>query len=191
MLDTEVNSRIRSLNIKKREVYEVINKWARDYINNRSCVLHIDTPPLHLFITGSGGCGKSHLIKTVYHSLTKILCSKNSDEPKVLLLAPTGVAAISSYDHPFRIRYSNVPRLGDKMRSKLRSKLSALCVVIIDEISMVSNLLLLYIQQRLVEVFGSSSDLPFAGNSIIVFGDFISYHQFNKGQFMQNTKMHG
>ena len=79
MIDTEVNSRIRSLNIKQREIYEVINKWARDYIKNRSCILHIDTPPLHLFITGSGGCGKSHLIKTVYHSLTKTLCSKNSD----------------------------------------------------------------------------------------------------------------
>ena len=37
---------------------------------------------------------------------------------------------------------------------------------------MVSNLLLLYIHQRLVEVFGTSSDLPFAGISIIVFGDF-------------------
>ena len=63
MIDTEVNSRIRSLNIKQTEIYEVINKWARDYIKNRSCVLHIDTPPLHLFITGSGRCGKSHLIK--------------------------------------------------------------------------------------------------------------------------------
>ena len=54
------------------------------------------------------------------------------------------------------------------MRSKLRSKLSELCVVIIVEISMVSNLLLLYIHQRLVEVFGSSSDLSFAGISIII-----------------------
>ena len=180
MIDTEVNSRIRSLNIKQREIYEVINKWARDYIKNRSCVLHIDTPPLHLFITGSGGCGKSHLIKTVYHSLTKTLCSKNSDKPKVLLLAPTGVAAIniegmtihSGLGIPIGHHGKHVPRLGDKMRSKLRSKLSELCVVIIDEISMVSNLLLLYIHQRLVEVFASSSDLPFAGISIIVFGDF-------------------
>ena len=66
----------------------------------------------------------------------------------------------------------NVPRLGDKMRSKLRNKLSEVGVVIIDEISMVSNLLLLYIHQRLTEVFGCSEDLPFAGISVIVFGDF-------------------
>ena len=65
MLDTDANSRIRSLNIN--QIYEVINKWARYYIKNRSWVLHTDTPPLHLFTTGSGGCGKSHLIKTFSH----------------------------------------------------------------------------------------------------------------------------
>ena len=66
----------------------------------------------------------------------------------------------------------SVPNLSDKMRSKLRNKLSELGVIIIDEISMVSNLLLLYIHQRLVEVFGCSQDKAFAGISVIVFGDF-------------------
>ena len=28
--------------------------------------------PLHSFVTGCGGCGKSHLIKTIYHSMTKL-----------------------------------------------------------------------------------------------------------------------
>ena len=85
--------------------------------------------------------------------------------PQVLLLAPTGVAAIniegltihSGLGIPIGHHGNDLPRLGD---------------VIIDEISMVSNLLLLYIHQLLVEVFGSSSDLPFAGISVIVFGDF-------------------
>ena len=31
MIDTELNSRIRSLNIKKREIYEVINNRVRGY----------------------------------------------------------------------------------------------------------------------------------------------------------------
>ena len=155
MLDTEVNSRIRSLDIKQRKIYEVINKWERDYIKNRSCVLHVDTPRVNLFITSSGGCGKSHLIKTVYHSLTKTLCSKKSEKPKALLLAPTGVAAInikgmtirSTLSIPIGHRGQHVPPLGDKRRSKLKNKLSELCVVIIEEIYMVYNLLLLYIHQ--------------------------------------------
>ena len=143
--------------------------------------MHIDTPPLHLFITGSGGCGKSHLIKTVYHSLTKTLCSKNSDRPKVMLVAPTGVGAIniegmtihSGLGIPIGHHGKHVSRLGDKMRSKLRSKLSELCVVILDEISMVSNLLLLYIYQRLVEVLWVFLRFAICRN-IYNIGDFLS-----------------
>ena len=178
--DTEVNSKIRSLNQKQREIFEVVNKWARDYTKNRSSIVHNEVSPLHLFVTGSGGCGKSHLIKTIYYSLTKALCSKESEKPKVLLLAPTGVAAIniegitihSGLGIPIGHHGKNVPKLSDKMRSKLRNKLSELGVIIIDEISMVSNLLLLYIHQRLVEVFGCSQEKAFAGISVIVFGDF-------------------
>ena len=58
------------------------------------------------------------------------------------------------------------------MCSQLRNKLSEVFVVITDDISMVSNLLLLYIHQRLVQVFGCSPDKPFARISIIVFDDF-------------------
>ena len=58
------------------------------------------------------------------------------------------------------------------LRSMLRHKLSELCVIVIDEISMVSNKLLLHIHQRLVEIFGFAYDLPFAGISIIACGDF-------------------
>ena len=54
----------------------------------------------------------------------------------------------------------------------MRNKLSELRVLIIDEISMVSNLLLLYIHMRLVEIFGCSDDVPFAGLTIIAVGDF-------------------
>ena len=186
--DTEVNSKIRSLNQKQREIFEVVNKWARDYTKNRSSIVHNEVSPLHLFVTGSGGCGKSHLIKTIYYSLTKALCSKESEKPKVLLLAPTGVAAIniegitihSGLGIPIGHHGKSVPKLSDKMRSKLRNKLSELGVITIDEISMVSNLLLLYIHQRLVEVFGCSQDKAFAGISVIVFGDFYQLPQIQQ-----------
>ena len=49
--------------------------------------------PLHLFVTGCCGCGKSHLIKTIYHSMAKLFlyhCG-NPDKVRVLLLAPSGV----------------------------------------------------------------------------------------------------
>ena len=150
MPDSEINPKIRLLNAKQREIFEVINKWAREYVKHSSCLLNESISPLHLFITGSGGCGKSHLIKTVYNSLLKILTSKNLDKPRVLLLASTGVAAVnidgitihSGLGIPIGHHGNNVPRLSDKMCSQLRNKLLENSVVIIDEISMVSNLLI-------------------------------------------------
>ena len=57
----------------------------------------VDIKPLYVLITGNGSCSKSHLIRTFYHSLTKTFSNRemSSDKPKVLLLAPTGFAAIN------------------------------------------------------------------------------------------------
>ena len=53
--------------------------------------------PIYPFISGSGGCGKSHLIKTIYQTAIKTFRYTliNPERPIVLLLAPTGVAAIN------------------------------------------------------------------------------------------------
>ena len=74
------------------------------------------------------------------------------------MLAPTGVAAVNvdgSTIHSalgISVDFSSakcVSKLSDKRRCFLREKLSELKVIITDEISMVSNKLLLYIHQRL------------------------------------------
>lgn len=65
-----------------------------------------------------------------------------------------------------------VPKLSDKQRSTFRYKLSELEAIIIDEISMVSHTRLLLIHQRLVEIFGCSPFLSFAGIAVIAVGDF-------------------
>ena len=87
------------------------------------------------------------------------------------MLAPTGVAAVNIDGvtvhsalsiSPDRNFGKCLPRLSDKMRGQLRNKYSELSVIIIDEISMVSNKLLLHIHQRLVDIFGCSPDKPFA-----------------------------
>ena len=115
---------------------------------------------LHIFITGNAGYGKSFLTKVLSQSLTKTFSYRNSglEKPKVLLLAPTGVASINidgttihtALQIPVGYFGKNLPSLNDKMRSMLRNKLSELSVVIIDKISMVSNVLLLHVQLRSV-----------------------------------------
>ena len=59
-----------------------------------------------------------------------------------------------------------LPSLSDKMRSILKNKLPEVKVVIIDEISVVSNDLLLHVHLRLVEVFACSKNTPFAGITV-------------------------
>ena len=53
--------------------------------------------PFNLFLSGSGGVGKSHLIKTIDQIVSKVLQyhGGSPDQQRVLILAPTGVASIN------------------------------------------------------------------------------------------------
>ena len=180
--DNELNEKIRSLNSKQRQYFEIIFNWAKSYVKNLSSITQFEIEPLHIFITGGAGTGKSHLIRTIFHSLTKTFSYRSMafGKAKVLLLAPTGVAAInidgttihSALGIPVGHFGKNLPKLNDKKRTALRNNLCETRVLIIDEISMVSNLQLLYVHLRLIEIFGCSDNIPFAGLSIIVVGDF-------------------
>ena len=53
--------------------------------------------PFHLFLSCSGACGKSHLIKIVFYAMNKVFLYQSGDpaKPTVSLLSPTGVAAFN------------------------------------------------------------------------------------------------
>ena len=180
--DDILNEKIRSLNVQQRQIFDVLNKWARDTVKNLSAKSSIKVKPIYIFLTGKGGCGKSHLVNTITHSVSKTLSyhAKDPDKCRVKNCAPTGIAACnvdgntlhSEIGMPVGNFGKTIPKLSDKKRSGLRNKLSELHLLIVDEISMVSNKMLLYIHQRLVEIFGCSIDTPFAGLSILFSGDF-------------------
>ena len=107
----------------------------------------------------SGGCGKSHLIKTVFHAVSKVFLYRrgNPAKPRVLLLAPTGVAGIningktvhSGLHVPCR---GKLLPLEETNKAELRYKYSEDELVIIDELSMVSSKLFYQIHKRLNEI---------------------------------------
>ncbi|XP_057310099.1 uncharacterized protein LOC130648095 [Hydractinia symbiolongicarpus] len=179
--NAELNPMISSLNYKQRQVFDLVYDWACRYIKNLSAIRKIEVTPLYIFLTGAGGCGKSHLIKTIYQAMSKVLSYKSKDlnKPKVFLVAPTSVAAINingttihtAFGIPVGHFGKNLPRLNDKRRSTLRNKLSELKAIIVDEISMVSNLQLFYIHLRLIEIFACRDEIPFAGITVIACGD--------------------
>ena len=98
--------------------------------------------------------------------------------PTVLMMAPTGVAAVNIDSTTINTGLAipkdtedNLPALSDQKRTQLRILLAELELIIIDEISMASNKMLLNIHKRLKEMFATANSRLFAGISIISVGD--------------------
>ena len=56
-----------------------------------------DGEPVHIVLSGSGGIGKSHLVKLIYNAISKTLLyhCKDPEKPRVLFLGPTGISAVN------------------------------------------------------------------------------------------------
>ena len=93
--DDTLNEKICSLNVQQRQIFNVVNKWARETVKNISSKSPTKVEPIYIFLTGKGGCGKSHLINTITHSVSKTLSyhAKDPDKCRVKNCAPTGIAA--------------------------------------------------------------------------------------------------
>ena len=103
------------------------------------------------------------------------------NQSKGLILSPTGVTAIninettinSGLSIPLFVNVYTLPRLSDSERERLRNLHSEVAVVLIDEISMVSNIRLPHIHKGLCEIFGCLETQPFGNLSILVVGDLL------------------
>ena len=179
--DDDFLALVRSLNKKQRDGYEIVLSWCRNKMKSLSVENATTVDPIHMFFTGGAGTGKSHLIRAIYQTACKTF--KHSSEAahvSVLLAAPTGVAAVNiggatintALAIPKNVCGDNLGPLSDQRKSSLRCKLCGLKLIIIDEVSMISNVRLKHIHERLAEVFGTPSSLLFAGISVIVVGDF-------------------
>ena len=137
--------------------------------------------PYRIFLSGPGGVGKSHVIRIIQSDTLKILRLSGALEPDdivVLLTAPTGVAAFNiggmTLHSAFLLgcsKFSTFQPLGADRLNTLRSRLSHLALLIIDEISMVGSTMLLEIHKRLQQIKGVGSDVLFGGISILAVGD--------------------
>jgi len=134
--------------------------------------------PIHIFISGSGGVGKSYLTKLIVEWL-RICTPQILGSDPVVVCAPTGTAARNIRGKTIHselclpVQHGNQPKylqLSAKMWDKLRKKLKFVHTIVIDEISMVSSVMLHHIHLRLCAIKGNND--KFGGLNVITIGDF-------------------
>ena len=165
--DNEYLTLLRSLNLRQREFFNHIVHWIK-----------CKDEPVYAFLTGGAGVGKSVVIRALYQTLYRILNLKdgeNPDDKRILLCAYMGFAAfnisgqtICSAFHKKMYKGTYNHLSADELNT-FRIKYRHLKVVIIDEISMVGNMTLSFIDTRLQQLTGSKA--AFGGLSVIAVGD--------------------
>lgn len=187
-LDDQINQ----LNIEQRHIFDEVVAYITQYCKvldtNRSSTSSnprlIPKNILRKFVTGVGGTGKSFLINIIRNYVNDRI------KKDVVPAAPTGIAAFNvngltlhrllqlpiEHDGVFR----NTP-LNDLKLEELRFNLKNCILLIIDEISMVSNVTLAFINQRLCEIFDTfqTEDGWFGRINILLFGDLLQLQPVN------------
>ncbi|XP_062600922.1 uncharacterized protein LOC134262538 [Saccostrea cucullata] len=169
----EVLPLLRCLNEKQKQIFYLVREWCLKKVDGRKI------EPLHIFVTGGAGTGKSHLIKTIQYEASRVF-EKTVLTPSdltVLLTAFTGTAAFNiggnTIHHVFSLTKAlPIPYepLKEQSLSAMRARLASLQILVIDEVSMVYKRLLYYIHERLVQI--KKCKEPFGGISVIAVGDF-------------------
>ena len=157
--------------------------FHRDWCKKAVLALKANKPvePYHVFLSGPGGVGKSHVIKLIHSDTLKLLKLSATIEPDdvvVLLAAPTGFAAFNINGMTLHSalllrcsKYGGFQPLSHDRLNTLRTRLSRLMLLIIDEVSMVGSNMLLEIHKRLQQIKGVTDDAVFGSVSILAVGD--------------------
>ena len=94
-----------------------------------------------MFLTGGGGTGKSHFIRAIYRTAVRTFRHgpSNPDMPTLLMMAPTGVAAVNIDATTINTALAipkdvgdNLRALSDQKRTQLRIPLAELKIIAAD-----------------------------------------------------------
>ena len=175
---------VSSLNTDQARIFERVKQHLKHQVQHESDMCKCnDVKPLNMFISGVGGTGKSFLIRALvtklWHDKTEsLLCA---------VTAPTGLAAFNvggvtihrllqlPIEHEGRV--AGYWPLGKDALKVMRSSLSQLRLLIIDEVSMLSNLNLAYVHLCLDEILGQ--DKWFGGVNVLFVGDILQLPPVN------------
>ena len=179
--EEQLDREVAGLSQDQRRVYDRFVENAQHYYKHQRKPMLCSCgqfEPLLLFVSGFGGSGKSHLIRVLMGY--QYVKSEIKKEPCHFLLgAPTGMASCNicgmtlhsmwrlPVEHGNNVQYM---RLNSGVLSKMQGNYHCACGHIIDEVSMISNRMLMYISMRMSDVKGTKDSL-FGDMPMIMFGD--------------------
>ena len=138
------NTLVCSMKIRGGYLNKFVVIWRHEF---EECK-YKELKPLYMFVSGVGGTGKSFLIEMIRSQIKEIWKDRVDDDITCAVAAPTGLAAyivecIAGSNYPLNMRERQLDtghclRLHKKQPPLLK-------LIIIDEVSMLSNLNLAYI----------------------------------------------
>ncbi|XP_078512211.1 ATP-dependent DNA helicase Pif1-like [Lissotriton helveticus] len=169
----------RQLNVEQRKIYdEVTNQIDHGLSHEKKECSCTSLKPVRLYVSGEAGTGKSFLIKAISCYLQK----RTESSLSCVVTAPTGLAAhnikgitlhrllMLPVEHDNKLQYH---KLSGDACCEVSRVLRKMKLLIIDEVSMGSNVMLAFVHLRMQEVLKTEYDVLFGGKHIIVFGDLL------------------
>ena len=178
--EDERNFLTRRLVPEQLDVLRDVTEYCKDVLKSKKKLDH-QVEPLRIVVHGGAGVGKSALIRVSAMHAEKILRKRGDkpNHPRVLLTAHTGKAASLIEGQTicgafgFRFGDDSQGAYSDSTLAKLRTDLSELALIIIDEMSLVSSDLLYKLNAKLKEIFSERKNTPFGGIGIMLVGDLL------------------
>ena len=196
-LDSRDHNMLRMPHEEYLKLARLLNHRQQAFFYHVLHCIKTDKTPMHLFLSGGAGVGKSLLTSVLYEAVTRFYSSQVGENPdivKAVLCAPTGKAAHniggSTIHSLFCIPANqnlNFKPLDMQQLDVMRVKFSKLKVIFIDEISMVGFRMFNFINMRLQEVFATYQ--PFGGLSIIAIGDLFQLRPVLDSWIFQNSSV--
>ena len=154
----------------------MVHTWVKDYVKYNG---H-DVEPMCIFLPGSRGLSKSHLVKVIHNAILKTLLyhCKDPEKPRVFILGPTGISAVNIGGTTIHSGLGIKPRtkllsLNYKSKAALINRLSEMNFLIIYELSLVSIDLWTDIDSRLGKIFLMIPGKVFPGLSGMTLADLL------------------
>ena len=181
--EEQLRAVVENMSKDQRTAYDFITDNALHLSRHRSnpqrCNCEV-FEPLNKFIYGGPGAGKSYLIKALM-GFAYVESEVKKNPIHFLLAAPTGIAACniggqtlhSLWKLPVENKRKVTPYIpvSDEEKCRMHATFRHVCGMIIDEISMVNNKMLMYLNLRMMEIF--LKDAIFGGIPMLVFGDML------------------